>query len=346
MCKNTPLLKFLRNVSLTRTHYIIIGACLGVLLLAGALSARLLMQSPNPSCEDRFLYVDADDSADSVCHKLGNPFGWKVLTMAGYNVRTGRYAIAPQERILPVFKRLRRGEQVPVRLTLPSVRTMNQLADFLGEHLMMDSTEVRKQFADSVFCVGYGHTPCTLPALFIPNTYEIYWDTPIAAFMRRMQKENDRFWNAERRRLADSLSLSRVEVATLASIIDEETANNAEKPMVAGMYLNRLRIGMPLQADPTVKFALGNFGARRIYHSFLEVESPYNTYKNKGLPPGPIRIASIKGIDAVLHGVKHGYLYMCAKEDFSGTHNFARTYAQHLSNARKYTRALNARKIR
>ena len=317
-----------------------------VIVLIGIVLTSLFYQSPNPSPDTVYIYIDADDTPDSVAHKLGEPFGWGLLTVNGYRVLTGRYSVAPNEKILPVYKRLRRGQQEPIRLTLPSVRTMRQLADFMGEHLMLDSIEVKACFADSSFCATYGYSVNTLPALFIPNTYEVYWNTSLSGFMKRMQREHDAFWNTERQRLADSLKMTRIEVATLASIIDEETANNAEKPMVAGMYLNRLRIGMPLQADPTVKFALGNFGARRIYHSFLEVESPYNTYKNKGLPPGPIRIPSIKGIDAVLHGVHHGYLYMCAKEDFSGTHNFARSYAQHLANARRYTRALNARKIK
>ena len=135
-------------------------------------------------------------------------------------------------------------------------------------------------------------------------------------------------------------------MATLASIIDEETANNGEKPMVAGMYINRLHKQMPLQADPTVKFALGDFSLRRIYQKHLTIDSPYNTYRNVGLPPGPIRIASIAGIDAVLNYVHHDYLYMCAKEDFSGTHNFARTYPEHLQNARRYVQALNERNIK
>ena len=140
--------------------------------------------------------------------------------------------------------------------------------------------------------------------------------------------------------------MSREEVATLASIVDEETANNAEKPMIAGLYINRLRLGMPLQADPTVKFAVGDFTLRRILNKHLQVESPYNTYRVVGLPPGPIRIPSIAGLDAVLNHVEHSYLYMCAKEDFSGTHNFARTLSEHYANARRYIRALNERGIR
>ena len=164
--------------------------------------------------------------------------------------------------------------------------------------------------------------------------------------MERMQKEHNHFWNGERTAKATALGLTPNEICTMASIIDEETANNAEKPMIAGMYLNRLKQGMPLQADPTIKFAMKRFELKRIYHEMLRYDSPYNTYKNTGLPPGPIKIASIKGIDAVLNRVAHDFLYMCAKEDFSGTHNFARTYSEHLKNAAKYTKALNERGIK
>jgi UPF0755 protein len=146
--------------------------------------------------------------------------------------------------------------------------------------------------------------------------------------------------------MAANLGLTPEEVCTLASIIDEETANTGEKPDIAGMYLNRLHRNMPLQADPTVKFALQDFALRRIYYAQLETDSPYNTYMNTGLPPGPIKIASKQGIDAVLHASQHPYLYMCAKEDFSGTHNFATTYAEHQNNAARYARALNQRGIR
>jgi UPF0755 protein len=161
-----------------------------------------------------------------------------------------------------------------------------------------------------------------------------------------MKKESDTFWTEQRLSKAEKTGMTPQEVITLASIIDEETANNGEKPMIAGMYLNRLKSGMPLQADPTVKFALRQFGLKRIYNNLLNTDSPYNTYRNVGLPPGPIRVASVAGIDAVLNYVKHEYMYMCAKEDFSGTHNFARTYSEHLQNARKYSNALNERGIR
>jgi UPF0755 protein len=189
--------------------------------------------------------------------------------------------------------------------------------------------------------------------MFIPNTYDIYWNIPLDKFLARMKKESDKFWNFERKEKAKAMNLSENQVITLASIVDEETANNAEKPMIAGMYYNRYKYrdakypnGMPLQADPTIKYAWKRFDLKRIYNNLLFIKSPFNTYKYAGLPPGPIRIPTVAGIDAVLNHVHHDYLYMCAKEDFSGTHNFARTYEDHLRNAKKYSQALNERGIK
>ena len=182
--------------------------------------------------------------------------------------------------------------------------------------------------------------------MFVPNTYDVYWNVSIDALLTRMSNEHDRFWQGDRQTKPHNMGLTPNEVCTLASIIDEETANTTEKPMIAGMYLNRLKADMPLQADPTIKFALKQFELKRIYNKLLSVDSPYNTYRNEGLPPGPIKIASIRGIDAVLNHVQHDYLYMCAKEDFSGTHNFARTYQEHLQNAAKYSKALNEQGIK
>lgn len=300
-----------------------------------------------------YLYIDTDDTPDSVRVKIKNTArpgissGFPVLSaLSGYTVKSGCYAVEPEDNMFSVFRRLKQGRQTPVRLTIPNVRTMECLAGALGKKLMMDSAVVAQHFADSAFCRQYGYDTATIACLFILNTYEVYWNTSLEDFMKRMQKENTTFWNEKRLRRAEAAGLTPNEVVTLASIVDEETANNAEKPMVAGMYINRLRTGMLLQADPTVKFALRDFSLRRIYHNHLNVESPYNTYRNIGLPPGPIRIPSIVGIDAVLNHVKHDYLYMCAKEDFSGTHNFARTYREHLANAAKYSKALNQRGIK
>jgi UPF0755 protein len=246
-----------------------------------------------------------------------------------------------------LIEKFKYGRQTPVRITWNHfVRTREELAGKVTTHLLMDSVTLLRLLEDDAYLAPYGFNKETSRCLFIPNTYEVYWNISIENLMKRMQKENENFWNVQRTLKAEALKLSKNEVCTLASIIDEETANNAEKPMIAGMYLNRLKTGMPLQADPTVKFALQNFALKRIYHDMLVFDSPYNTYKNTGLPPGPIKVASIAGIDAVLNRVDHPYLYMCAKEDFSGTHNFATTYQEHLKNAARYAKALNERGIK
>ena len=218
-----------------------------------------------------YLYIDADDTPDSVRVKIKNTArpgisaGFPLLSaLSGYTVKSGCYAVEPEDNMFSVFRRLKQGRQTPVRLTIPNVRTMDRLAGTLGKKLMMDSAVVAQHFADSAFCRQYGYDTATMACLFIPNTYEVYWNTSLEDFMKRMQKENTIFWNKERLRLAEAAGLTPNEVVTLASIVDEETANNAEKPMVAGMYINRLRTGMPLQADPTVKFALHDFSLRRI----------------------------------------------------------------------------------
>ena len=212
-----------------------------------------------------------------------------------------------------------------------------------------DVTLSNRVIMHTTYIVGYqedtGYTKATMPCLFIPETYQVYWDISIEDFFARMKKEHNKFWNEDRRLKAKTIGMTPEEVCTLASIVEEETNNNDEKPMVAGLYINRLHTGMPLQADPTIKFALQDFSLRRITNQHLSIQSPYNTYLNTGLPPGPIRIPSPKGLDSVLNYVKHNYIYMCAKEDFSGTHNFASNYADHMVNARKYWKALNERKI-
>ena len=298
------------------------------------------------SDKDGFLYVDPDDTPDSVKAKSG--LGWRMSLCASlldYHPRTGRYGTRDMAA-LTLFRRLRNGRQEPVRLTIPCVRTLDQMARYLGSHLMMSSQEALSYMGDSSKCASLGYSREELPALFVPDTYEVYWDTSMDAFMHRMLREHEHFWKGDRTRKAQTCGLTPNEVCTLASIVDEETANKAEKPDIAAMYINRLRLGMPLQADPTIKFAVGDFTLRRIYHGHLKTQSPYNTYRNTGLPPGPIRVASIEGIDAVLDHSDHPYLYMCAKEDFSGTHRFAATYQEHLQNARRYAEALDKRGVR
>ena len=330
------------------------GATVAAAALFALWSWKSLMSTPFEITETTYLYLRPMDKEDDVKQQLREVAkarslrGWTVARwLSEFHPRTGRYAVEPGETMFSVYRKLKHGKQAPVRFTVPSVRRLEKLAGVMAQKLMLDSADVAFAFSDSIFARNYGYTPTTLPALFIPNTYELYWNTSLEAFMERMQRENEAFWNDEgRNEAAQQMGLSHEEVITLASIIDEETANNPEKPRVAGMYLNRLRIDMPLQADPTVKFALHNDTLRRILNVHLRIDSPYNTYRNTGLPPGPIRIPSVAGIDAVLHHESHDYLYMCAKEDFSGTHNFAHSYADHQKNARRYQQALNRRGIR
>ncbi|MCR5180421.1 MAG: endolytic transglycosylase MltG [Bacteroidaceae bacterium] len=313
-----------------------------------------LVSSPFEITETVYIYVRPMDTEDSIRRQLTDVakarslYGWTIARwLTDFQPHTGRYAVEPGESLLNVYRHLKHGHQAPVRFTVPSVRRLEKLAGVMAQKLMLDSADVAFAFSDSIFASNYGYKVATLPALFIPNTYELYWNTSLEGFMERMQRENATFWDAEgRNEAAQQMGMSHEEVITLASIIDEETANNSEKPRVAGMYLNRLRTGMPLQADPTVKFALHNDTLRRIRMEHLRAESPYNTYLHPGLPPGPIRIPSVAGIDAVLRHETHDYLYMCAKEDFSGTHNFASSYSDHLKNARRYQQALNQRGIR
>lgn len=339
--------------AIKKKHYIIpIIIC--VLALAGLVLFYLTGSlSKSDKCE--YVYIDDNDNLDSVAAKL-KPIAneqallsFKLLSRhSGYskNIMTGKYAILPEEGIIAVLRKLKNGHQEPVRLTIPESRTTDRLAGALSRKLMMDSVAVSVLLKDSTLCAKMGYDTATIVCLFVPNTYEVYWNTSIENFLTRMKKEHDKFWNKDRQAKAAALGLNPNKVCTLASIIDEETSNNPEKPMIARMYMNRLEKGMPLQADPTVKFALKDFALKRIYHNMLNTESPYNTYKYAGLPPGPIKVASVAGIDAVLNAPQHQYLYMCAKEDFSGTHNFASSYSEHLRNAARYAKALNERGIK
>ena len=338
----------------TKAKYLLVAAACCLLGIVG-LAYYCFMTTFSTSDETQYVYVDDDDTIDSIVKKLRpiatehGLMGFATMirhTDYARQPRTGRYAIEPGESTFSVMRKMKNGQQVPVMLTIPEARTMERLAAALGRKLMIDSAEIAAALTSNSYCQRWGYDTCTIAALFVPNTYEVYWNTTLDRLMERMVKEHAAFWNEERMAKAQAAGLTPDEVCTLASIVDEETANTAEKPMIAGMYINRLHVGMPLQADPTVKFAMKNFELRRIYRDMLLFDSPYNTYRNAGLPPGPIKIASIKGVEAVLNHVKHDFLYMCAKEDFSGTHNFAVTYNEHLRNAARYAAALNRRGIK
>ena len=304
----------------------------------------------------KYIYI-FEDSKDfeSLCRVLQDSAGCRHIQffkiLAGYrkypeNMKSGRYAIDPDMNNQALLNRLRLGQQTPVRLTFNNIRLTDELATRLADQLMINEEQLRSYLKDEKRCASLGFDTTTIKTMFIPNTYEVYWNIPAEKLMERMKREYDIFWNESRQNKAKELRLSPVEVSILASIIEEETAAPDEYPIVAGLYINRLYKGMLLQADPTVKYAVGDFSLRRILYSHTEVDSPYNTYLYGGLPPGPIRIPSIRGIDAVLNYTKHNYLYMCAKEDFSGRHNFAVSHSEHNRNAEKYRTELNRRGIR
>ena len=302
-----------------------------------------------------YIQIHPNDNTQSVEEKLMEVADFKTMKafaplMKYYkydaHVKPGNYAIRPGDSMRDICLRLLSGNQTPVKLVLPPVRTIDRIAGAVGKQLMTDSTSIATLLTNKELIDSLGFSIETFPALFIPNTYEVYWTMTPEQFVARIVKEYGRFWNAERKNKAQVLGLTPIQVSTLASIVDEETNKNDEKPIVAGLYLNRLKRGMLLQADPTVKYAHGDFSLRRILIAHLTIDSPYNTYKYAGVPPGPIRIPSISSIESVLNPAKHNYIYMCAKEDFSGYHNFATTLSEHNANARRYQQALNRRGIK
>ena len=263
----------------------------------------------------------------------------------GNKIRPGRYELKNGMSNFELIRKLRSGNQTPVRLTFNNIRTKEQLAKRLSSQLMADSVQILNLLNDTAFLSVNNLNPNNSISIFIPDTYEVFWDMDATEIFNRMMKEYKKFWTDERKMKAAAIPLTPTEVSTLASIVEEETNSKAERPKVAGLYINRLKIDMPLQADPTVKFALGDFALRRVLYKHSSFNSPYNTYKINGLPPGPIRVASANGIDAVLNYSHHDYIFMCAKETLNGEHNFAVNYAEHMINAAKYQRALNERKI-
>lgn len=331
---------------------------LGTIMVAGVILAAYayyLVKSPIVKIDNTsYIYIYPNDSASTIIKKIqeavhpANITGFKLLAYHNNldkQKRTGKYAIYDGDNMHTLYRRIVSNQQTPVKVTVPATRTIEQMVGIVCNQLMIDSVQLNEFTVTPGFYNRIGYTEETLPTLFLPNTYEVYWNIEPERFIIRMMKERRAFWNEERCGKAAALGLTIEEVATLASIVDEETNNDAEKPIVAGLYVNRLKRGMLLQADPTVKYALGDFTRKRILKEDLEIDSPYNTYKYKGLPPGPIRIPTLQAIESVLNHAKHNYIYMCAKEDFSGTHNFATTLAEHNANARRYQQALNRLKI-
>lgn len=333
---------------------IMLGA-LAVLAIVLLGSAYVVFYSAFSPEKHAIIYIDESDTAQDVYQKVKDAARPRTMTLfrwlcraKGYEekIRPGRYDLGQGIGVLTAVSQLRNGSQSAVKLTLPATHTTNRLAGKIARHLQADSADFVHAFSDTMLLDSLGFTRATLPALFVPNTYEVYWTVSPRQFLWRMKKEYDRFWNDDRTARAKAIGFTPKEVSVLASIVDQETRYKPEKPTIAGLYINRVRKGMKLEADPTVKFAMQDFGLRRVLRRHLETDSPYNTYRYAGLPPGPICIPEGETIDDVLNFKQTDYLFMCAKEDFSGSHNFARTFAEHEQNAKRYVAALNARGIK
>ncbi len=290
------------------------------------------------------MVVDSLDQTDIINDVLTFSFVSKVMKYQD-NVKPGLYTIPAKTNNLNLVKLLRSGRQTPVMVTFNNVRIKEDLAEKITRNLEINEQQFLDLLTDSINIRKFGFEEETIMAMFIPNSYEVWWNTSAEKLFDRMYNEYNKFWTEERKNKASQLGLSPNEVSTLASIVQAETQKADERPKVAGVYLNRLKINMPLQADPTLVFAAGDFNIKRVLNVHKEVESPYNTYKYTGLPPGPINLPEITALDAVLNYEDHAYLYFCAKEDFSGYHAFATNLTEHLSNARRYQAALNRSKI-
>lgn len=282
---------------------------------------------------------------------LSFPFAFNTLaSLLGYwdNIKPGKYVINNGSSVLDLVRTLKNGRQTPVKLVINKFRTREDLAGYIGRQMEIDSLDILQFFnsPDSVRILDLDTN--NIVSSVIPNTYEMYWTTPAYKVIRRLADEREKFWNAERRSRLDGIGLNETDAYILASIVEEETNKLDEKPIMASVYLNRLRKNMSLSADPTVKFALRNFGLKRITIPLIKeaANSPYNTYLHKGLPPGPICTPSIKTIDAVLQAAKTDYLFFCARADFSGYHSFASNEEDHFKNARAYQKALDSLRIK
>ncbi|MDR2651953.1 MAG: endolytic transglycosylase MltG [Prevotellaceae bacterium] len=332
---------------------------LGLLFCIGAFTGYKFYKyfyAPNTNAvTSDFLYIPTGSNIDDVFDILKsqniivdmNTFKRAASFLKFNKAKPGRYKITKRMNNKAFINMLRLGNQSAVRVTFSgNIRSNEKIASIAARYLESDSLSILQALNNNDFLNKFGFDRLTVIGMFIPNTYEIYWNTGAYDFIERMYKEYDKFWNDRRKAKLQQIGLTQNEVSTIASIVAEETNVVEEMPAIAEVYINRIKSGMLLQADPTVKFAIGDFSIRRVLNKHIDYDSPYNTYKYKGLPPSPICMPTIAAIDAVLNYEHNGYYYFCAKDDFSGKHAFAKTLEQHNQNAKAYHRALNSRKIR
>jgi len=313
--------------------------------------AYQLIYTPNilVDRDDREFLVNQGDSFRTVQLALGK--GGYVNDMVSFSflaritkydrtVRPGLYQLKRNMTNLQAIEALKAVDQVPVNVTFNNVRLLSELAPKITKNTSVTPEEFNEALDDFVTGNQDGFTKETIISMFIPNTYQVYYNVSAQGLIDRMYNEYSNFWTAERREKAKAINMTPIEVSTLASIVQAEAWKESEAATIAGLYINRLSKGIPLQADPTLVFAVGDFTLKRVLNVHKEIDSPYNTYLNAGLPPGPINMPTIHSIESVLNAEKNSYLYMCAREDFSGFHNFASSLTEHNKNAARYQRAL------
>ncbi|MES2652445.1 MAG: endolytic transglycosylase MltG [Bacteroidota bacterium] len=335
---------------------IIIIVALIILTIGGFIGLKFykVYFAPNVNGNEAYLYIKTGSNYDDLLANLQTKDVLKDLASfkeaAGKmklaaSLKPGRYGLKQGLTNRALINMLKAGNQEPVKLKFQNIRKKENFAAYMAKNMEADSLAFINVLDSVALLENYGFNNENSYTMFIPNTYEMYWNSTPIAFFEKMQKEYVKFWTAERKQKAEKLNLSPIQVSILASIVDSEALYDKEMPIIAGLYLNRLNRGILLQADPTVIFANNDFTVKRVTNKLLAVDSKYNTYKYRGLPPGPIMMPSINAIDAVLNRDQNNYIYMCAKEDFSGYHNFAENETQHNINAKKYREALNKRNI-
>lgn len=329
---------------------------LAIILFVGLLYyVALLPNFVTNNKEEQYVYIRPNTTIDSVMEVIEKGGFLKNKTTFALMAKiykptnkivSGAYLVQSDMSNIRFLNNIYKGYQSPVKLKINNVRLKKQLVVKICKQTCIDSLRLYNLLNDSIFLRKYNLTVDNCLTLFIPNTYEIYWSISPEKLFDKMKGEYDKFWTADRRDKAAAIPLSPTEASILASIVDEETNKTHEKPIIAGLYINRLKIGMKLQADPTARYALNDFTINQVYHTYTRINSPYNTYMYPGLPPGPIRISSIEGIDAVLNYKPSNYLYMCAKPELNGEHNFSENYEEHQRYAAAYYKALKAWKAK
>ncbi len=345
MSKKNP-----RKSGLLKKFFIALGVMFVLLLAFTAFNYYFKYYGPNVTDNQQYLYIKTGSDFTDVLKTIEQKEIVKdtsAFMQVAYSehyenrVKPGKYRLHKGMGNKKLIRILALGEQEQVKLSFQNVRLKETFAGMIGKKLEADSSSIIRLLDSAAYLKPFGFTPDNVYVMFMPNSYQMYWNGPAEKFFTRMNDEYQKFWTSERKDEAKKIGLTPIQTSILASIVDAEALYDNEMPAIAGLYMNRLNRGMKLEADPTLIFALKDFTIKRVLNKYKIFNSPYNTYLNTGLPPGPIMMPSVNAVKAVLNYQKHNYIYMCAKEDFSGYHNFATNMADHLVNAQKFHQALD-----